>query len=85
MQLSGVVGVVVWGKTSTRISLPPQRVEAACQTAFLEAQSILTLQHVYPAMLRGEKVGFRAAWGQVRAVRMVCSLPGQNWEFSQCL
>lgn len=85
MGLSGVVGVVVWGKISTRISLPPPRVEAACQTAFLEAQSILTPQHMYPAMLRGGKVELRAAWGQVRPVRMVCSLPGQNWEFSRCL
>lgn len=63
MGLSGVVGVVVWGKTSTRISLLPQRVEAAYQAAFLEAQSILTLQRVYLAMLRGGKVGFRAARG----------------------
>lgn len=85
MGLSGVVGVVVWGKISTSISLPPQRVEAACQTAFLEAQSILTLQRMYPAMLRGGKVGLRAARGRVRAVTMVCSLPGQNWEFSQFL
>ena len=73
MELSGVVRVVVWGKTSTTISLPPQRVEAACQTAFLEAQSILTLQHVYPAMLRGGKVGLPAAWGHGPLLRPTSS------------